>query len=202
MSAKQRGVLTSFEAQFRGLNSGSPVVDSITDFLEYLAFLEHPSWSAPQDLNEIGETDERKSRYSRFKSRMSSYKRKPIPATDDADWHSDCEPVDGLSADPVQAEIQGGWRCSHFPVGLDYNGNRPRSLERKSKKKSRKNSVAQEVIALFDDNPYDSFHRDNINKLRCCTNKAFNYDIEPHLAKARLEEDITIVTRRVQIMSR
>ena len=39
-----------------------------------------------------------------------------------------------------------------------------------------------------------------MDKLRCCTTKAFEYYIEPHLSEARLEEDVGLVTRRVQII--
>ncbi|KAH3933817.1 hypothetical protein HBI56_142330 [Parastagonospora nodorum] len=152
MATKQGRILYSFEAAFPGLFTGSLVVDSILDLAGHLSFLEHPHWSASQDTNQVLRTPERQSRYAAFRMKKHSSHPKAEPFAEDTDWHSDCESVDGPLADQVKAKVEEGWKCSHFPVGLRYNGNRPRSLERRSKRRSSKDAaplLLDEDIAIL-----------------------------------------------------
>jgi hypothetical protein len=114
MATKQGRILASFEAAFRGLFTGSLVIDSILDLAGDLSFLEHSHWSASQDMNEVLGTPERQSRYAAFRMKRHSSHPKAEPFAEDPDWHSDCESVDGLHADQVKAKAEDEWKCKYF----------------------------------------------------------------------------------------
>jgi len=66
----------SFDAHFKAVFTGSPVVDTVLDFDGYLAFLEFVGWSWVTDFNSTHNLDEvTRSRYDRFKESLTT----PIP---------------------------------------------------------------------------------------------------------------------------
>jgi len=66
----------SFDAHFKAVFTGSPVVDTVLDFDGYLAFLEFVGWSWVTDFNSTHNLDEvTRSCYDRFKESLTT----PIP---------------------------------------------------------------------------------------------------------------------------
>ncbi|KAJ8107024.1 hypothetical protein OPT61_g9149 [Boeremia exigua] len=101
----------------------------------------------------------------------------------------------------------------HWPALLKINQDRPQRLERKARRKRRSASLstAQSSAAArvdtasptdrpFSENPYDMYHPNNANSIRCCTTKAFRYWVKPHLTPKTIEEDRTLVPRRVKLI--
>ncbi|KAH7096015.1 P-loop containing nucleoside triphosphate hydrolase protein [Paraphoma chrysanthemicola] len=201
---KQGKILKSFKARFRNIYTGSPVVDTLKDLDGYLAFLEAPEWSSKEDLNLLLGSDERKSRYETFNHKLSlksasAQSTAPVNSlsTPGQPWVEDCPSVAGLSPTEIQEKIDGGWRCQHWPACLKHNGARPRSLERRSKKVG---ELSVDTEPPFDENPYNMWHPDNMNRIKCCTTKAFRYYILPHLSKNASDSSRAIAAFRVQII--
>ncbi|KAI4914885.1 hypothetical protein J4E90_004921 [Alternaria incomplexa] len=109
---RQGNILMSFDAHFKAVFTGSPVVDTILDFDGYLAFLEFVGWGWVADLNSTHSTEEvRKSRYDKFKEGLATgvnNRSEPLE-----DWHSDCSSVDELDTQQIKGSIEDGWQCSH-----------------------------------------------------------------------------------------
>lgn len=208
---RQGEVLKSFHADYRGLFTGSPVVDSIADLDGYLAFLERPEWSEDFDRNSLSNDDGRPSRYSLFRARhLERALLEPPPTHQDEEaWYSDCDSIDGLAKDDVEDKLAAGWRCGHWPALLKINGPRPQSLDRKPKRKRRSQTSADITSARstptpseppFEENPYDYYHPDNENSIRCCTTRAFRYWVKPHLSAKMVDQDRELVSRRVKLI--
>jgi len=127
---KQGRILKSFKARFRSLYTGSPVVDTVKDIDGYLAFLESDHWAAELDYNMKLGPDDRKSRYEAFKLGLKSDhilpgagRVRPTHMDQSQAWYDECPSLVGLTAQQVQSKIDGGWICTHWPVGLKYNCN-------------------------------------------------------------------------------
>ena len=202
---KQGRILKSFQPRFKCLYTGSPVVDTIQDLDGYLAFLQSDHWSSEQDLNRLAGPADRLSRYALFKLGLNS---QDIAATatttaraTDSTWIDKCPSVLGLTEAQITAKVQTGWRCSHWPACLKHNTNRAQSMERKLRKANSKPSLlSADTEPPFEENPYDEYHPDNLNKLRCCTTRAFRWYITPHLSKVMQQSDLKIVGQRVKVI--
>ncbi|KAL1594626.1 hypothetical protein SLS60_010387 [Paraconiothyrium brasiliense] len=199
---KQGEVLKSFNAAYRFLFTGSLVVDKLLDLDGYLAFLEDPAWCNDVDLNYRNGEEEERSRYAKFKKEQITGAASPKPKLQD--WDSDCESVSGLNEDQIEEKKAEGWSCKHWPAGLKYNGDRPASLERrkKVKKGSRKDKKGYSVTIPppFEENPYDLYHKQNHNKLKCCTTVAFRYYVAPHVQKKGDNRSEKIGSARVKVI--
>jgi hypothetical protein len=199
---RQGAILKSFNANYKAVFTGSPVVDSILDLDGYLAFLEFPLWSYAADLNISHRKEPIRSRYALFKASLDgTAKREHWNAAKDwdSDWDSDCESVDGLDENAIKVKIENGWNCTHWPAMLKYNRNRPSSLDRKARKKVDGRSTLIDVPPPFEDNPYDLYHTSNIDSLKCCSTKAFRYYVGRHVKKSNMDElDVRIVAISVQ----
>lgn len=105
---RQGKVLMSFDAHFKVVFTGSPVVDTIPDFDAHLAFLEFVGWGWVADLGSTHSTDKVwKSRYDRFNEGLATGandRSEPLE-----DWDSDCSPVDDLDAEHIKEPIKKGW---------------------------------------------------------------------------------------------
>lgn len=114
----------------------------------------------------------------------------------------------GLDDDGINAKLETGWRCGHWPALLEYNDNRPQSLDRRprTRKVSKASSASlfkapkPSVEPPFTQNLYDLYHPDNTNRIRCCSTKAFRYWILPCLKPGRLENDQELVARRIKLI--
>jgi hypothetical protein len=207
----QGRVLKSFRARYKNLYTGSPVVDNMRDLRGLLSFLEENHWSSNTDLNlDLAEDDEQRSRYDHFvRSLEPGFQSSPAshghsastPEVTDNSWVEDCPSVQNMTKSEIQDKINGGWRCSHWPACLKFNGNRPKSMERRARKKSsKKPGLSMDTEPPFDDNPYDLYHPENLNKLRCCSVKAFDYYIARHMSRNMKENDHLLVGQRVKVI--
>ncbi|KAI4614180.1 hypothetical protein J4E80_006871 [Alternaria sp. BMP 0032] len=198
---RQGKILLSFDAHFKAVFTGSPVVDTVLDFDGYLAFLEFAGWSWVTDFNSTHNLDEvTRSRYDRFRESLAT----PIPGDRPPplqDWDSDCSSVDELDAQQITESIEDGWQCSHWPALIRYNGDRPPSLERKDRKKIDGKIIVRDVPAPFKENPYDLYHPQNLNNIKCCSTTAFRHYIARHVTKTQMEDvDRRIVAERIKII--
>ena len=148
----------SFDAHFKAVFTGSPVVDTVLDFDGYLAFLEFVGWSWVTDFNSTHNLDEvTRSRYDRFKESLTT----PIPGDrprPTQDCHSDCSSVDELDAQLIKESIEDGWQYSHWPALIRYNGDRPPSLDRNDRKKIGAKTIAKDVSPPVQENPKDMYY--------------------------------------------
>ena len=154
---RQGKILMSFDAHFKAVFTGSPVVDTILDFDGYLAFLEFVGWGWVADLNSTHSTDEvRKSRYNKFKEGLApgvNNRSEPLE-----DRHSDCSSVDELDAQQIKGSIEDGWQCSHWPALIRYNGDRPPSLDRNDRKNIDGKNIVKDVSPPVQENPNDMYY--------------------------------------------
>jgi DNA polymerase III delta prime subunit len=202
----QGRILKSFKARYRFLYTGSLVVDTMKDIDGYLAFLEDEEWSDPRDRNLVTANESHRSRYGEYIASLEDSEGPSLGpsssnfSTPTQGWDLDCESVKDLHEDDVQRKIGDGWLCSHFPAGLRFNRNRAASLTRNApKKRGKKKQQQSKVTPPFEENPYDTFHRSNPNKIRCLTTAAFRYWIRDHLSQTEITDaSKAIVARRVK----
>ncbi|KAI4659199.1 uncharacterized protein J4E78_005623 [Alternaria triticimaculans] len=133
---RQGKILMSFDAHFKAVFTGSPVVDTILDF--------------------DGTDEVRKSRYDKFKEGLATgvnNRSEPLE-----DWHSDCSSVDEPDAQQIKESIEEGWQCSHWPALVRYNGDRPPSLVRNDRRKIDGKTIVKDVSPPVQENPNDMYY--------------------------------------------
>lgn len=223
---KRGQLLESLDAEFRWAFTGTVAHNSIEDVRGLLAFLARPGWGEPTDRNET--IDGRinggpNMRYLDFKDRLRTCQeiglRHIIPSQrthidpPPADWESACNSIDkDMSPHQWLALIHDDWLCGHFPAMLFYNADREESVDSKRRygpTRRREDNMSadrstskrrQKADRPFLQNPFDLYHADNKNKLRCCTVAAFNYWLKPHIGSLRSPGNHKKLSERIQII--
>jgi hypothetical protein len=186
------------------------MVDTLADVKGYLASLEHPYWSTREDRNLFVGSEACIARYKRFIASQNTAQLDPAPEVDEA-WISDCSSILSNDEEEVLKKKERGWLCKHWPAGLTHNSGRSKSMERRRPRKDKAkmsskdpDAVSTDIAPPFEPNPYDTFHFDNHNRMRCCTAKAYEYWVGSSLTLQELGStpDEQIVSSRVKTVLR
>lgn len=99
--------------------------------------------------------------------------------------------------------------CHHFPALIETNmgrlpsmasDDRPPPITFYRSRQSRSTSKKQAMDRPFAENPYDLYHKSNLNKLRCWSLESIRYWIFNHLPKAGSPGNLKKVAQRVSIL--
>lgn len=82
---------------------------------------------------------------------------------------------------------------------MNYNSDRPQSLDLKDRKRIDGRTIVKDVPPPFEEIPYNLYHPDNLNSIKCCSTVAFLYYIARHILKSQMEDvGRRIVAERVK----